>query len=337
MSSVALLSSSSISNHPEIGGIDKPAAQALFCGLGEEWWKQVIDGKYHRFGPMVFDQGLHIKNRSEPGFYGSLIEALNFTKEHLCEPLTVDFYCKLHKKACAHFKGKANNTDMEWYSTGQFRGRTEEPVTTTFGVEAMMGFILRNDTSYDNKERLIKDFQQIKTYINNNRSIETLIADLKEDGCVKIITFDQYNQFESLFRAKYAEFEAYIKTLDHNILPHFKLDDNVLRLSYSRNDLHHFVEIVISDYKEAIARAATDDKKLEAIADVYQKLEWLHPFRDGQGRTDLVILSKLLSENGFNPPILMEPYVSSYVPLKEWVNYLKEGIQKWKDLKSCSE
>ncbi|QLH37514.1 MAG: Fic family protein [Parachlamydiaceae bacterium] len=59
------------------------------------------------------------------------------------------------------------------------------------------------------------------------------------------------------------------------------------------------------------------------MADFYQKLEWIHPFMDGQGRTDLVLLSKLLCDEGFNPPILMQPYISSWEPLETWKDYLK--------------
>lgn len=74
------------------------------------------------------------------------------------------------------------------------------------------------------------------------------------------------------------------------------------------------------------------EQKLTLIADLYQKLEWFHPFPDGQGRTDLMVLGMLLSKHGFCPAILNEPYVSSFAPLSDWVNYLKEGMKKWEEV-----
>ena len=74
-------------------------------------------------------------------------------------------------------------------------------------------------------------------------------------------------------------------------------------------------------------------EKLLAIADLFQKLEFLHPFQDGQGRTDVILLSKLLCEYGFNPAILYDPYVSSYVSLEDWYKYLELGMQEWLKIK----
>lgn len=40
---------------------------AVFWGLNNDWWKQVIDGKYQNHGKDVFDLGLH-GGEIEPGF-----------------------------------------------------------------------------------------------------------------------------------------------------------------------------------------------------------------------------------------------------------------------------
>lgn len=76
------------------------------------------------------------------------------------------------------------------------------------------------------------------------------------------------------------------------------------------------------------------NQKLDLIAYLYQALEWVHPFPDGQGRTDLVVLSKLLCEEGFNPPILDDPYISTFAPFSEWRDYLANGIELWKKEKA---
>lgn len=71
--------------------------------------------------------------------------------------------------------------------------------------------------------------------------------------------------------------------------------------------------------------------KLIAIAELYQLLEWLHPFKDGQGRTDLTLLAKLLSEEGYNPAILEKPYFSTLATLPEWTEHLIQGVENWKE------
>jgi fido (protein-threonine AMPylation protein) len=76
------------------------------------------------------------------------------------------------------------------------------------------------------------------------------------------------------------------------------------------------------------------DEKLTAIAHLYQMLDWQHPFIDGQGRTDLVLLSKLLTEQGFTPAILDEPYFSSYSSLSDWKAYLIQSMQRWQEARN---
>lgn len=72
------------------------------------------------------------------------------------------------------------------------------------------------------------------------------------------------------------------------------------------------------------------NEKVDAVAHLYQMLEWLHPFIDGQGRTDLVLKDKLLCEEGLNPAILDEPYTSTYSTLSNWTSDLKIGMERWK-------
>lgn len=104
-------------------------------------------------------------------------------------------------------------------------------------------------------------------------------------------------------------------------------------------EIEEALQKLISDYNEKIKKLSSNpversteenELALKYIAELFQNLEWLHPFFDGQGRTDLVLLAKLLTENGFNPSILYDPYYSSFEPLEKWVSYLKEGIEAWK-------
>ena len=93
------------------------------------------------------------------------------------------------------------------------------------------------------------------------------------------------------------------------------------------------VNTLLKDCPNEVESKRLREEKIDLIADLYQLLEWLHPFQDGQGRTDLVLLAKLLSDQGFNPAILEEPYFSSTATPAQWRAHLREGIQRFRDMK----
>lgn len=81
------------------------------------------------------------------------------------------------------------------------------------------------------------------------------------------------------------------------------------------------VETIKSEYQE---------RAIFLIGRLFAELEWLHPWIDGQGRTDLINLSGLLCREGLHPPILDFPYFSSTSFLEDWLVYLKEGLAKFR-------
>jgi hypothetical protein len=132
-------------------------------------------------------------------------------------------------------------------------------------------------------------------------------------------------------------------------IPTIALDENGLHVDYMQPAAHGFsFDVVIphlfETFNQNLAKldeeiAASEvgktgdliEKKLVLIDDLFQKLDFFHPFPDGQGRTDLLLLAKLLSENGFTPSILEEPYMSSFSSREDWVAYQKDGMQKWQE------
>lgn len=84
-------------------------AKETYWSLGSDWWKQIIDGKYHKHGPMVFDQGLH-RGHTEPGYLKGVESASHFFADNFHQPFTLGMYKEIHSRACAHF---ANNTKLE--------------------------------------------------------------------------------------------------------------------------------------------------------------------------------------------------------------------------------
>jgi len=84
-------------------------AKRNFWMLGENWWRQILDGKAHKLGKWVFDQGLHGWN-AEPGFLESALHACAYATENFDQILTYEGYEEIHAIACRHFKGSENNT-----------------------------------------------------------------------------------------------------------------------------------------------------------------------------------------------------------------------------------
>ncbi len=87
--------------------------------------------------------------------------------------------------------------------------------------------------------------------------------------------------------------------------------------------------LFLCDFKCEMLQATCQEDRLFAIAKLIQHLEWLHPPKDGCGRTDTALLNFLLSKYDFYPVLLEYPYVSSCRGLSEWVEYLKMGMKNW--------
>ncbi len=52
-------------------------AKKVFWSLGEDWWRQIIDGKHQKHGKLVFDQGLH-GGKIEPGYLKGVEDGSHF-------------------------------------------------------------------------------------------------------------------------------------------------------------------------------------------------------------------------------------------------------------------
>lgn len=340
-------------NHSQISKRGYPVSKELsdnkFSALGDNWWKQIYDGKYHSFGKMVFDEGLHKKKEQfrEPGFYESAWKAFQYAKENLSKKVTVEVYHHLHKLACSHFKGEANNTGMLSSQAGIFRNPSEDSPQTMFSVADIVAVLDRNSSNFAEKAPLFPDFKTLRVYHGDKLSYESTLDEFKQAGK----NLSTFVEFESLLNSNFENFNKYIEQVLEvdpslkNAFPKIELYKESFRLYHRRCDFLKLIEHIFEKFNKGISEIDTQleltaenesnaliDRKLTLIADLYQKLEWFHPFRDGQGRTDLIFLSKLLCANGFTPFILEEPYVSSFVPLKEWVQYLKEGMQLWNKL-----
>ncbi len=343
---------------PFLGGfpVTKESAEKVYCALGKNWWKQLFDGKHHHLGPEVFDKGLH-GNEAEPGFYESAFKAFEFAKCHLTEKLSLKFYLDLHKEACGHFKGKENNTQINASEAGRFRA-LGRGVWCKMKLRTILKVIFGGEKS----KKIIDHYSILREHLGDKivelcgEGITVKIKD-KERRTEETCDGADIQEIENLIQKK---FQTLNETLNEwgndpvvkDAIPGISLIDDRLRIDYKEPRLSVFSFGVVIPYlfdgfnrtlseineellnTSLMEREKIDslvEKKLVLIENLYQNLEWLHPYADGQGRTDLLLLAKLLSENGFTPAILEEPYMSSFSSREEWFAYLKEGMQKWEE------
>lgn len=137
-----------------------------------------------------------------------------------------------------------------------------------------------------------------------------------------------------------AEFEALDASIRAEFGPAYGIGEMIytdtawesVRLNYramSRDQIRQIFNKFLNEFYAEVERATDPDAKLMAIARLHQRLEWLHPVKDGTARTSTALMNKLLTDYGFHPAILEYPHVSSSYTLEDWKQYLQKGLVKW--------
>jgi Fic/DOC family len=116
-----------------------------------------------------------------------------------------------------------------------------------------------------------------------------------------------------------------------------RLDVSMAYKPMSRDQVKRVFDRFLNAFYAEVEGTASPDAKLLAIARLHQRLEWLHPVRDGTARTSTDLLNKHLTDYGFHPAILEYPHVSSSYTLQQWKEYLKNGLLKWELERDCLE
>ena len=85
----------------------------------------------------------------------------------------------------------------------------------------------------------------------------------------------------------------------------------------------------MTGYYNSLEKAKNKREKLVLIASTHRKLENLHPFIDGNSRTNRLILHKMLVENGMSPVILENPLAVHLQSNEKWADTLDKGMKDW--------
>jgi ankyrin repeat protein len=295
---------------PEAFGIQPTREIALerFTQLEENWWRQFIDGYYLPFGPMVFDEGRHNQDR-EPGYLQSFKKGFLEAQQMIDSSPSEKLYQRYHSILCDHFTGDESTSTL----MGRDRLSEYRWLDTDASVKGQYN-ILNKWFNRLYEERFFDELRyKFKPPMG---SVELVNKVLENSNLGKITSGSTENPIDPTF--------LYTKLETSEISQRM----NKLFADYNQEMLQ--LNKMLTNEQSLERRNSLIELKLRSIANLYQQLEWLHPFQDGQGRTDLLLLSQLLCKEGFNPAILSLPYISTITTLNEWVTFLKLGMAEWR-------
>lgn len=84
----------------------------------------------------------------------------------------------------------------------------------------------------------------------------------------------------------------------------------------------------ISQYNREIKTATTNEEKIAAISDLIWEIEHIHPFRDCNIRTCVLLLNRLLRQQGLGLAFLSDPNKIDCMSKKEWRAEIQKGRQR---------
>lgn len=345
-------------------------AKKIFWSLGENWWKQILDGKHHKYGKWVYDKGLH-KGPIEPGYLNGVEAGCQFFTDRFSQDLDVALYRGIHHEACAHFKGIETQTVCGVERVDEYRteiGKCFCPpyVTEWEELRKRLNELQQHVTIFDTVEKLpsnehLKALAKSRDWVIAN--IDSSLSSKTDEDLGDIL----YEKIRDMKEVQYLVAEKQEEVLLQefvSIASRLTLDkpfvkcwpeqghNNELYIFYEPStELDKVIEKLLNEFNknlevlqkkcyEKIHSQMTpefliqlkDDyqnKVISLIARLYAELEWAHPWIDGQGRTDLILLNGLLCREGLHPCILNEPYYSTGSTIQDWIIYLKEGLKEF--------
>lgn len=379
-------------------------AKRIYWSLGKDWWKQLIDGWAQKYGPLVFDLGLHT-GPSEPGYLKGLKTASLFFTDNFDEPFSLELYKAIHAHACSHFatskpfedSGVIDNLanvsyrtikerstycfshyqplspEMQQYSVlsdmrntvsdavGAIEDEQTRATIANLSLEvngfykriatqpaAELETLQKNSQSAVHKAKNLLESLSFPHIPDDPKELCSVILQKESELMPKIVQqaedyIQKMNQyFDSTFGANLMV-ECHFRTIRSFYIV-YPCSTPSRQESITQRLIDIFDARLMRLQKETCralqanaplpqAKQAYQEKVCRLIADLFAQLEWAHPWTDGQGRTDLVVLNGLLCQAGLHPAILDDPYYSTGCPVDQWLSYLKAGLKKWEELK----
>jgi hypothetical protein len=287
---------------------------ALLAYPQTELYRLIVDGQFHKK-----EQGYAGYEQRQPGSLKAAFDGLALAITDLEDTaLSVSFIKKLHFTCMSHVDHlKAGTVPGKIRKENQIVGFYMPPHTITAGGLYDLFKFIEQQTQYKNPEHgsWIGPSIEDESVGENTKGIKSI--DRMRSINHKKLDFirDVYNceTLQQLAEKKHSE--AQYNDFNHYIAPH-------------SNKLSQDLKNAVAKYNTDIKLAATQDQKLETIVELVWTCDHIHPFMDGNIRTFAVILlTRLLLQNGFPPVTLLDPNVFDCFSKAELVDVLKQGIK----------
>lgn len=189
---------------------------------------------------------------------------------------------------------------------------------------------MANDRVSNDVCNSVVDFGRMPSGKTNKRELEAEVEDLQEIlsyGFADLFGYATINEKETIiYLSVMSDLNLLMLTLKFFKINYFegmKADTETRCASAVLHD-------IIKEYNQTINSATTADAKLLAIARCAKQIDTLHPFFDGNIRTIVLVINKLLHQNGF-PLVMMENPNDMDVKSSRWIveNQIKPGIARF--------
>jgi len=266
-------------------------------------WRLLIDGnRQETSGPLGFD-------KKEPGYLKGMMHGLNsvFTDD---APLSVELLATLHSQ-CVEPVRVVQYAESE-SGTLEFRAQFQQGV---YNAPKSFGLIPDGPCKNFTREGLAELCDRLlkgdtSFYFEKNGTTEQINA----TNLQPLDVDDLYKKLESGDWA--------IATTN----------------SPRKNPIQNQLNAIISQYKQDIKQAHSNDAKIKVIATCIHDLELAHPFSDANCRTIVVLLlNKLLLDENLPPVILENPNRFDAYSIEELCQEIHRGMDKLKTYSSSNE
>lgn len=261
----------------------------------EELYRLVVDGGMHKN-----QRGWVGYESREPGCLKAFFEGLQFINQSIDRPLSIEYIQTIH-----YLVDRFSEYSEDWRSApGHFRGGYWSEKDAPFGLNEA-------NTSLDGILEFIDDLESSDEFAQLSITISRI-------GTVSHASLQTLKE-----KYKVENNEALAKIIYEEI----KNNQSDFHSSYHGDNLYKIIPKYIEEYNQAIKQNNNLDDKLHAIAKLVGTLEKLHPFRDRNIRTlVLLTLYRAFMQNNLILPLFENPNKFDMHSLKEKVQMMKDGM-----------
>lgn len=254
--------------------------------FADEIWRFYID-YYRQLTKEGKQKGSLLFDVEEPGYMAAMLKAHQLLNNNLHKTLTPHLILQLYRTA---LEGVSKTNLEEFDRFDRFRSND------------VSGFWLKLNTTGGDEANVsregLREFLQ-EVIANGNENKFEILSNSSVDVLKEALA--QYEKKEDKKQA----LEEVLDFLEDKIK---NTKCKFVSPSMTHKVIEEKIKSYLLQYEEKRKHVSGDQKKLDVIIELVQKIERLHPFIDGNCRTlVMLVLNKELIRNGFKPTMLCNP------------------------------